>query len=409
VIPESHSLAEHLPSPRQIPPAIVERLIQRTHEDDATEHAEPETGPAQWQQEQTSAIHGPAHSPDLPRPDSYIGDELHYPAEPLTAPADLLERHALETADDSVGTETAEIPLPFSVPENFSFPMEGEMADLAHMQLLPESGESEGELALEASFPESILADHTEAIELSQPAETPGSPEQAAGTADIWLEELRKDPETILNDFTETLTLTLLSAEAIVTGSVVGAAEPASLHLPDSGTNTESLDLSPALEPIQEPERPLLPAIAAIRSFAEKLPALEPEAREEAALILQQITGAIHAVHLLQAREAGPERIAGTEEVLTELCRELYHVAGIDCTDEDIRHFTDLLLRPDFHLAMGAEEAARFVDLTIEGTREAKLPGRLSDFPLDKTGQLRTMLGTFALFYSLLHHRETAI
>jgi len=140
--------------------------------------------------------------------------------------------------------------------------------------------------------------------------------------------------------------------------------------------------------------------------LSERLTALEPAEKLEAAAIVQSIAGTVHGLHLLESRGAPEEHIQQVEETLEELCVSLFEAVGITYTETDVEQFMHLLSRPEFRISPAcpetlAAEAAEPLDLTKVGTREAKHFAHLA-FSRPDSGEITPhILGMLALWYAL--------
>ncbi|HSX35832.1 MAG TPA: hypothetical protein VLH84_02750 [Patescibacteria group bacterium] len=199
----------------------------------------------------------------------------------------------------------------------------------------------------------------------------------------IWETELAKKPLHILEDFTVALMMLDVDDElatlepesegpiplaANVLGELQHEPEPASLEelygeLAPTQTHSSAMDLALDKEASS-------PAVAIRRLVAERLAAAEPAQKEALAPIVQSIAGAVHGLHVLQARAAPPETIAAVAEQLEELCQTLFSALDIEYDAGTAKYFMQSLLRPDF-LPNNDQPTALPYDLERDGTREA--------------------------------------
>ena len=169
-------------------------------------------------------------------------------------------------------------------------------------------------------------------------------PELELVTAD-WAAELSKEPEEVYADFVDALK------------AFAELAETPALYSDDESFIADINETQPA------------PPI--VLTVAERLAELPTGDQEVVAPILKNIVGAIHGIGLLQAGEAEPEATAEALAQLEELCITLFEALGIDYSDEDIKQYIEVMLRPEFKPVQASQEELK-PDLEYVGTREAK-------------------------------------
>jgi hypothetical protein len=195
-----------------------------------------------------------------------------------------------------------------------------------------------------------------------------------------WEVELVKEAVDIYDDFTESLSVFTLSFN--------GDADAYQEYF-----LAEALSLS---EDIQ-PETPQL----VVASVLEGLQEVNESEKEDVALILKEIVGAMYDIHTLEANHAEAELKERAEEQLVELCESLLNRLGVEYDENTLRQFTEVIQNPKFRAILLIDNKEIELDLENVGTREAKHFKKLVSNSLSKASRhLVHALGTFALSYT---------
>jgi hypothetical protein len=208
--------------------------------------------------------------------------------------------------------------------------------------------------------------------------------ELLAEPEDIWLAELHKEPTEIVDDIAAALLA--LSAQQESAGFIADVTDGT-----DSGLEDATYSVVP------ETRTALLPAVVGL--VAEQLRQLEPEAKETVSPIIKNIAGAIHAIHVLEARQSEPEVVARIQIELEAFCAQLFEAIGIEYDEDMVRQFAFVVSRPDF-MAMPQTAQLTEADLEYDGTREAKrgLHATTTNLPVSDR-PLERLLGVLAMLY----------
>lgn len=133
----------------------------------------------------------------------------------------------------------------------------------------------------------------------------------------------------------------------------------------------------------------------------EGLKELEGSEKDEVAVILKEIVGAIHDLYVLEAADGDGEFKAQNEERLEALYITLFDKLGIDYDDYMLSQFAGVLRSKEFRPRLLHRTGEIDVDLEKMGTHEAKFFKKLvSRSLLPVSRRLARRLGTFALSYA---------
>ncbi|HSX15701.1 MAG TPA: hypothetical protein VLF40_02835 [Candidatus Saccharimonadales bacterium] len=172
-----------------------------------------------------------------------------------------------------------------------------------------------------------VLSDFAVSVELEPIVDVEATTEMTpAVELEVWATEIRKDPSELLADFT------------------------AALHEFSKPEIIETAAVPEEIAPV-------------VTELAVRLETLDEDAQEQSMQLVQTIVGAVHGLKVLQLREGGVPvgALEATEAELIVACEELFALAHMELTEEEVHQFVQFLMSSNF-----AEAFARAAGMPID-------------------------------------------